>query len=179
MMSTVFLILFHNISFNKSDNHDNTRRKTMTSQLRKMTMTMLIAVLMMIPMTTVQAKPGPGAAMNGRPGMFIGLDLTDNQIELLKNDKIKRHKRMISLRSDLETVRVDLAEAASAKVPNMREIDRLSNRIGDIRGQMTAERTKGIVYMRSLLTDEQKRKMDTRRIILGMMKDKGKRGFGR
>lgn len=152
----------------------------MTSQLRKMTMTMLIAVLMMIPMTTVQAKPGPGAAMNGsRSGMFIGLDLTDNQIELLKNDKIKRHKRMISLRSDLETVRVDLAEAASAKVPNMKEIDRLSNRIGDIRGQMTAERTKGIVYMRSLLTDEQKRKMDTRRIILGMMKDKGKRGFGR
>ncbi len=149
----------------------------MNVQLRKMTMIMLVA-FMMIPMTAVQAKPGPGA-MGGRPGMFVGLNLTDNQIDLLKNDKVKRHKKMIRLRSDLETVRVDLAEAASANVPNMRDINRLSNRIGDIRGQMIAERTKGIVYMRSILTDEQKKQMDTRRMIMGMMKEKGRRGFGR
>lgn len=149
----------------------------MKAQLGKMTMIMLVA-LMVIPMTAVQAKPGPGA-MGGRPGMFVGLNLTDNQIDLLRNDRVKRHKKMIGLRSDLETVRVDLAEAASTNVPNMREINRLSNRIGDIRGQMTEERTKGVVYMRSILTDEQKRQMDTRRMILGMMKDKGKRGFGR
>lgn len=150
----------------------------MNAQWRKMTMIMLVA-FMMIPLTAVQAKPGPGAMGGGRPGMFVGLNLTDNQIDLLKNDRVTRHKKMIRLRSDLETVRIDLAEAASANVPNMREINRLSTRIGDIRGQMTAERTKGIVYMRSILTDEQKRQMDTRRMIMGMMKDKGRRGFGR
>ncbi len=149
----------------------------MNVQWKKMTTIMLVALLM-IPMTAVQAKPNPGA-MKGKPGMFIGLDLTDNQIDLLKNDRVKRQKEMIRLRSDLETVRVDLAESASAKVPNVKEINRLSTRIGDIHGQMTAERTKGIVYMRSILTDEQKKQMDTRRVISGMKKDKGKRGFGR
>lgn len=139
------------------------------------TMMIMLAVLMLIPLTTLDAKPGPGG-MAGKPGMFAGLDLTDNQIDLLKNDRIKRHKKMIKLHSDLETVRVDLAEAVSAKVPNMKEVDRLSTRMGVIRGQITAERTKGVVYLRSILTDEQKKKLDTRRLILGTMKEKRMQG---
>ena len=145
--------------------------------VKKMTMMMLV-VCLMIPMATLQAKPGQGP-MQDRRGMFVDLDLTDNQIDLLKNDRVKRHKRMIKLRSDLELVRVDLREAASADAPSMRQIDLLSNRIGEIRGQMTAERTKGIVYLRSILTDEQKRKMDTRRMMRGMMKEKKGPRFGR
>ncbi len=148
----------------------------------KKTMIIALFALMMVPASILQAdaKPWKGPeSMKGRPGMFIGLDLTENQIDLLKADRMSRHKRVVRLKGDLETLRLDLAEAASVKSPNMQKIDRLSNKIGNVKGRITAERTKGIIYLRSILTPEQKRKMDTRRLIMGMMKERKGGRFGR
>ncbi len=148
----------------------------------KKTMMIALFALMMVPATVMQADARPGKGpngLNGRPGMFKGLDLTENQIDLLKADRMSRHKRVIRLKGDLETLRLDLAEAASVKSPNTQKIDRLSNKIGNVKGRIIAERTKGIIYLRSILTAEQKRKMDTRRLILGMMKERRDGRFGR
>ena len=148
---------------------------------------LLIAVLVVVimPLSAAQAKPfgfgpsyGPGggkgeAGMLGSgPAIMSDLNLTTEQIDLLKKNKIEKRKAMVKLQSDLRLLRIDLAEAASQDNPNMRKIEAMSRKVGDIHGQMTAERTKSIVYLRSILTDEQRKIMDSRRVGSGFMKGK-------
>lgn len=145
---------------------------------------LLIAALVVVvmPLSAAQAKPfafGPGGGAKGDAGMMrqgpaimSDLNLTAEQIELLKKNKIEKRKAMVKLQSDLRLLRIDLAEAASKDRPDMRKIEAMSGKVGDIHGQMTAERTKSIVYLRSILTDEQRKKMDSQRIGSGFMSGK-------
>ena len=147
---------------------------------------LLIAVLVVVivPLSAAQAKPfgfgpasGPGGGAKGSAGMLgpavmADLNLTTEQIDLLKKNKIEKRKVMVKLQSDLRLLRIDLAEAASQDKPDMRKIEAMSREVGDIHGQMTAERIKSIVYLRSILTDEQKKVMDARRVGFGMMNGK-------
>ena len=153
---------------------------------------LLIAVLVVVimPLSAAQARPfgfgpsyGPGGGKGDagmlRPGPAImsDLNLTAEQIDLLKKNKIEKRKTMVKLQSDLRLLRIDLAEAASQDNPSMRKIEAMSRKVGDIHGQMTAERTKSIVYLRSVLTDEQKKIMDTRRAGSGFMNGKAMERF--
>lgn len=156
---------------------------------------LLIAVLVVVimPLSTAQAKPfgfgpafGPGGGAKGDAGMLgpgpaimSDLNLTTEQIDLLKKNKIEKRKTMVKLQSDLRLLRIDLAEAASQDNPNMRKIEVMSRKVGDIHGQMTAERTKSIVYLRSILTDEQRKIMDSRRVGSGFMNGKAMGRFCR
>lgn len=137
----------------------------------------VLAFFTIAPPATLLAKPGggSGAYKGGDPAMVAGLNLTDKQIDLLRDKRIEQRRTMIGLRSQMETLRADLADAASAKRPDIRKIDRISSQIGDVHGRITAERTKGIVYLRSILTDEQRKQLDARRLIFGMG-DRGMRG---
>ena len=152
-------------------------------QLRKR---FLIAVLVLVimPLSAVQAKPfgfgpafgpggggpkgGPGLVETG-PEVIADLNLSSEQIERLRKKKIAQRKTMIKLHSQLQVLRVDLAEAANRENPDMRTIETMSRQIGDIHGQMTAERIKSVVYLRSILNDEQKKIMDAHRLEFGTM----------
>ena len=143
-------------------------------------------IVVTMPLSAAQAKPfgfgpsyGPGGGAKGDAGMMgpgpaimSDLNLTTEQIDLLKKNKIEKRKAVVKLQSDLRLLRIDLAEAASQDNPNMRKIEAMSRKVGDIHGQMTAERTKSIVYLRSVLTDEQKKIMDARRAGFGTMNGK-------
>ncbi|WP_217348971.1 Spy/CpxP family protein refolding chaperone [Prosthecochloris sp. GSB1] len=147
---------------------NNTMRTTMNRMMKHLVI--VLAFFTIAPPATLLAKPGggPGTYRGTDPAMMSGLNLTDKQIDLLKDKRIAQRKTMIGLRSQMETLRTDLAEEASTNRPDMRRIDRISSQIGDVHGRMTAERTKGIVYLRSLLSDEQRKQLDARRLIFGM-----------
>jgi len=118
---------------------------------------------------TLQARPGGGPESRpDTPALMAGLDLTDKQIELLKEKRFEQRKTMINLRSQQDSLQADLAELASTNKPDLREIDRLAAKIGDLHGQMTAERIKGIVFLRSILSKEQQNLLDARRLVFGM-----------
>ncbi len=142
--------------------------------------------LMMLPMMTLQAKQNSnGPRSNARDcyepdrGFVAGLNLTDGQIDQLKKNKNEKRKTMITLRSDLRLLRVDLAEAASKSNPDMGAIKRMSREIGDVHARLTEERVRGIIYLRSVLNDEQRKILDERRMQFGMKNGKQMRGHWR
>lgn len=139
------------------------------------TLALLLVFCALAAPVTLQARPG-GSPGNGPddPALMAGLNLTDKQIELLKSKRFEQRKTMISLRSQQESLHADLAEAASANKPDLKEIDRLAAKIGELHGQMTAERIKGIVFLRSILSKKQQNILDTQRLLHGM---KGERGI--
>ena len=139
-------------------------------------------VTIVLPLSAAQAKPfgfgptsghgggGPqekAAMMEPGPRIMSDLDLSDRQIDLLKKRKLEKHKTMIGLRSELQTLRVDLAEEASRAQPDMARINALSRKVGTIQGKMTTERMESIVYLRSILNDKQKKIMDTHHLEFG------------
>jgi periplasmic protein CpxP/Spy len=118
--------------------------------------------------STLAMPPGEGP---GRPGgprggddtrLIESLDLTSEQIVLLKKDKIVKRKKSIKLRAELETLQIDMAEVSMANNPDLQKVDKIANAMGNIRGQMIALRVRSVIYLRSILTDEQKKKMDAR-----------------
>ena len=139
-------------------------------------------VVVIMPLSAAQARPfgfgpaaGPGGGAKGDVGMLgpavmSDLNLTAEQVDLLKKNKMEKRKTMVNLQSDLRLLRIDLAEAASQDKPDMRKIEAMSRKVGDIHGQMTAEKIKSIVYLRSILTDEQRKIMDAQRVGFGPMK---------
>ena len=144
-----------------------------------------LLALMMLPMTTLQAKQnGPGRdssrdCYQPDKGFAAGLNLTNGQIDLLKKNKYEKRKTMIKMRSDLRQLRVDMAEAASKSKPDMVKIKRISRKIGDVHALMTEERVRGIVYFRSVLNDEQRQILDERRMQFGMKNSKRMGGHWR
>ncbi|MCD4814642.1 periplasmic heavy metal sensor [bacterium] len=154
-------------------------------QIQKSIMIAVIALVMAAP--AAMARPmgggagGPGARsemMAGGPsGMISQLNLTKEQIDLLKKEKLKKRKTMIQQHSTLELLQIDLAEEVGRDNPNMGKIEKMAKKIGDIHGQMTAERVKSIIYLRSILTDEQKQIMEVQQLHFeGMGGHKGTKG---
>jgi hypothetical protein len=135
-----------------------------------------VLVAIVLPLSVVQAKPY-GAPPKGGPGLMAAgpqvmndLNLSAKQIDLLEKKKVEKRKTMINLHSQLQLLQVDLAEAANRNNPDMKSIEAMSRKVGDIHGQMTAERIKSIVYLRSVLNDDQRKIMDAHRLEFGMMR---------
>jgi len=122
-------------------------------------------------LTVPPDDPGPGRP--DEPRLMESLDLTPEQIQLLKNEKTKRRKQMLKLRAELETLRIDLAAESSQDKPDVEKIERLARQMGEVHGQMIAQRVKSIIYLRSILTDKQKKIMDEHQLHFGRIGRKG------
>ena len=119
---------------------------------------------------------GGHEAIKAGPQIMANLDLTADQVKQLKEERIKNQKQMIKLRAELETLQVDLRSEAGKDEPNLSRIDILARQIGELRGKMIAARTKSVIYLRSILTPEQKRKMDVMRLQSGGSGHRGHKG---
>ena len=142
-----------------------------------------VLVAIVLPLSVVQAKPyGPGQSVDAGSGSKGGgdlvaagpqviqaLNLSAKQIDLLEKKKVEKRKTMIKMQSQLQLLQVDLAEAASRNNPDMRSIEAMSGEVGNIQGQMMAERIKSIVYLRSILNDKQRKIMDAHGLEFGVM----------
>ena len=154
-----------------------------------------VLVAIVLPLSVVQAKPyGPGQSVDAGGGSKGGgdlvaagpqvihdLNLSTKQIDLLEKKKVEKRKTMINLQSQLRLLQVDLAEAAKRNNPDIQSIEAMSGKVGNIHGQMTAERIKSIVYLRSILNNNQRKIMDAHGLEFGVMqgmKTEGKRPEG-
>lgn len=130
---------------------------------------------------------GPGGdpemMAHGGPGLMQELNLTDEQIEKLKKEKFAKRKNLIQMRAEKETLELDLEKELSADQPNTGKIEKIAGKMGDLHGQMVAQRAQSLVFLKSLLTDEQKKILDAHQLAPGghgmkMMKHRS-RGKGR
>ncbi len=119
--------------------------------------------------------PGPDGEdepMSGHQAMGL-LNLSEEQLAKLKTERLNNRKQMIRDMAEMKTLHLDLAEETMSDKPDMGKVDKLVKQIGERHTQILLNRTKSLMYLRSLLTPEQKRKMDEMHMQMGP----GDRGF--
>ncbi|NUK47365.1 periplasmic heavy metal sensor [Prosthecochloris sp. DSM 1685] len=138
----------------------------------------LAGMLMLMPVIAGHAEPGGNPGYHGPKSegratghaesrkLFDDLELSAQQVERLKKDKMERRKTMIRLRSELDLLHAEMAQSAFSEKPDMKNLEDLSVRIGDVHARMTMQRIRSLVFLRSLLTDEQKKLMDSRHLMM-------------
>lgn len=110
-----------------------------------------------------QGEMGPGH------GWIQALNLTPDQVAKLRQNRVDNRKQTIKTRADMQTLQVDLGEEAMKDKPDAARVQQLARQMGDLHAQMVVQRVKGITFMRSILTPEQKQKLDQMQIQHGGM----------
>ena len=154
------------------------------------TLSAALAVLLAVPAAQAYGgHHGPGPDGDGKWGggqrLMEALDLTDEQVEQLKDHRLKQHKERINLRAEMATLKVDLAEALDEDKIDRGKVERLAKRIGEQHAKQILLRAEGVEYMRDVLTPEQLKKWKAGRLLFGGpgmhgdLDGKGHRGKGR
>jgi Spy/CpxP family protein refolding chaperone len=125
--------------------------------------------------------PGNGPESNEDPGrwMMSKLNLTDDQLAKLKPERLDMRKQMIRNMADMKMLHLDLAEETMNDKPDMNHIDKLVKQIGELQTQMLSGHIKSVIHLRSILTPEQKRKLDELHAGMGWEGPMGPMGPGR
>ena len=107
-------------------------------------------------------SPGPDQEGEGHMGqrLMSELNLTDDQIAKLKGDRLAARKQMIRDMAESKTLHLDLFDETMNDKPDLEKVERLAKQIGELQTKMIINRTKGMLFLRSLLTPEQKRKFN-------------------
>jgi Spy/CpxP family protein refolding chaperone len=110
-------------------------------------------------------KAGCGGPMMGGHGkiMEAALKLTAAQREQIKDDRVARAKRMIQMRAETQTLKLDLHEAEREEKPDLAKVESIANQLGQLHAKMIVERAKGRAYFLSILTPEQKKMITEKR----------------
>jgi len=140
--------------------------------------TLLIAgTLFALPLTAAQARPSAGYDGAGRFNraervermkFADNLNLSPQQRQQFKKHQFEQRKAMITLRSKLDLLRIELNEAACATKPDLRKIDRIAERMGNVHTEMTKQRIHARIQRNSILTDEQKQSVNDQRAMMPM-----------
>jgi Spy/CpxP family protein refolding chaperone len=138
--------------------------------------------MMLIPLVetvVTQSHEGEEEGEMGGHRMIAELNLSDEQIAKLKTERLSTQKQMIRDMAEMKTLHLDLAEATAEDKPDMAKIEKLIKQISAQQEQLLLNRTKSFLFLRSLLTSEQKRKMDAMHMQKGMMGGRhGREGHG-
>lgn len=114
------------------------------------------------------AEPAPAGAEGGHDKAvsaehewgFGGLDLTAQQKDQLRTDRISREKKLIQLQADKKLLHLDLRAAEEQETPDMGKIESIAGKIGDLQAKVIVEQAKGRQFFLSVLTPEQKKKLE-------------------
>lgn len=143
--------------------------------------------------TNAMAREGGGpprdgyemAMKGGMPQFMTALNLTSEQLKSLKENKKKKHRQMIKLRAAQQEARMDLSEALEADTPNRKQVEKIVDKMADLHKQKTLQHADHIIFLKSILTPEQKQKLETIMLMHGgpegswhggLKKGKGKKG---
>lgn len=133
-----------------------------------------IWVLAAAPVVWAEPAPGPGQeggpeAGEAAPGhdFMAQLNLTDAQLAKLKTERLNMRKQMIRDTAEVKTLHLDLFAEITQDKPDLEKIEKLAKQIGDLEAKMLLARTKSIIFLRSQLTPEQKKKMDAMHLDRG------------
>lgn len=105
------------------------------------------------------AEGAQGPEDDGPPALE-SLQLTAEQIQKLKDHRSAQRKDMIKLRAELEAKQVDLAAEIGKDQPDRKAIEKTARQMGEVHARMIIARTEAILFLRSILTSEQKQRMD-------------------
>ncbi|MBN1595221.1 periplasmic heavy metal sensor [candidate division FCPU426 bacterium] len=144
-------------------------------QAVNMVLAMLLAVLVSTAAAASFDQPPPGGpagpegteAAAAASGWLTYLELQPQQLEVLKKEKTEKRKNMVKLRAQMESLQIDLASESTQDKPNLSKIEELARQMGELHGRMIAERVKSIIFLRSILTAEQKNKLDAQSLEFG------------
>ena len=99
--------------------------------------------------------------MEERPeGQVNGLNLTDEQKEAFKQGMIAVQKQMQPLRNQLGEAEAHQRTLMTAEKPDLKDINKNIEKIGEIKVEMAKLQAKYHLEMRAQLNDEQKLKFD-------------------
>ena len=135
---------------------------------------------------------GHGSGMSRRPGgggmerwksnraeVMKALDLTDAQKTKLADIRDRQMRKGIQASADLKIAGLDLRKLITADKPDQRAIDAQVDRISTMRASLQKSRIAAMLEMRSVLTDEQRKKLKELRGAGGMGMGHGMgRGMG-
>jgi len=135
---------------------------------------LIAGTLFALSLTAAEARPCSQSDGGGRFGRVERMGIADNltlspqQREQLQKHRFEQRKSMITLHSKLDMLRIELDEAAFAGKPDMRKIDRIAEKIGNVHTEMTKKRIHSRIQVNNILTDEQKRSVNNQRTIMPM-----------
>lgn len=89
-------------------------------------------------------------------------DLTDDQKTQIKSIKEESRKKMEPQRQEMKTIHEKLSELKSAENPNVQEINKLIDRSALVKAEMEKSRATSEMKVRSILTPEQRKVMDSK-----------------
>jgi Spy/CpxP family protein refolding chaperone len=119
--------------------------------------------------------PAPGADGEGGMGhrLQAEMNLTDEQLAKLKAERLNTRKQMIRDMAEIKTLHLDLFDEIQNDKPDLDKVERLVKQIGELQTKMLLARTQGIIFLRSILTPEQKRKFGEMHMRMGFEGDAG------
>jgi len=124
------------------------------------------------------AEAGPEMMPGGGPGFISQLSLTPEQVDQLKQDKLDKRKKMIQLRAKLEELQLDLATEVEKGRPESKKIETIARQMGEVQSKMILARTQSVLFLKSILTPEQKQKWDELQLHQGgAFRGEGGRGW--
>ncbi len=146
-------------------------------QVRNFTPNLLVGLLFLglaaIPtdVTLAQGKMGFGSHGFGKKHHGFGgierladkLELTEQQVSALKEDRLKREKEAIRLRADLQLARLELRQLMDDAKPDQNKVKQQVEKMGNLRTTMMLTRVQGQLKMKEVLSAEQLDKMKTLR----------------
>ncbi len=131
--------------------------------LTKRILAITVVSLLLIGSVFAQQGPGPMAALQGHPGlqMFKALNLTDEQRSKIEDLHLEMQKKMLSMQGDLQKLEKDFRLMVIDEKVSESQLQKQLQKIHDLKLKMALEKAKNHRKIRSLLTDEQKKKFDS------------------
>ncbi len=133
--------------------------------------------------STAMARGGKGMGSDkgmglhdGLPRIMANLDLTTEQLQSLKKNKLTSHRQMVKLRAQIQEARIDLTEALDEATPSQKKIEEIAGRLGELHKKTIMQHADSILFLKSILTPEQKKKLDSFMVMRGG--DEGGWGMG-
>lgn len=130
-------------------------------RLRFGTITMLIAAIVFLGSTQLQAQKGKNCDKTGQGQCKIP-NLTDDQAKQISGLKVSHQKEMLQFRNQMQEKRARLNTLRTADKPDMAAINKVVEEMGGLHTQMMKKREAHRQDVRKLLTEEQKVFFDSR-----------------
>jgi Spy/CpxP family protein refolding chaperone len=125
---------------------------------------------------------GRGGGLHGRHGgrgdFMAKLDLSARQKEQIQGIRQEQQRRMIQMRADIQKASLDLREMMRSENPNRSRIDAAIDRLAGLRADAHKARVATHLEVRSVLTEEQRRKLREPSTERGSHRPRGQRRPG-
>src|SRR5688572_4158382 len=112
-------------------------------------------------------RGGMHGPLGDRGDFMAKLDLSARQKEQIQGIRQEQKHRMIQMRADIQRASLDLREMMRAENPSQSRIDAAIDRLAGLRADAHKARVATHLQVRSLLTDEQRKKLKDQTIGRG------------